>query len=94
MQFPASTTPESSGRHDYPVNGQTLLRGLHEVLVPFQMSICINTSVYEHNCDNNSSGTECMLNLTVGLVHYQRNINSQFAKWKLTGEANVVVNKP
>lgn len=52
VQSPALTTPKSNGTHNYPVNGQTLLRGLHEVSVPFQMSICIqlfiNKLIDEH----------------------------------------------
>lgn len=38
-QFPALTIPKSSETRYYPMNEQTLLRGLHEVLRLSQMSI-------------------------------------------------------
>lgn len=40
VQSLASTTPRNNGKHDYPMNGQKLKRGHHEVCKQFQMLFC------------------------------------------------------
>lgn len=40
VEFLALTTLKSNGRHCYPMNGQKLLRGHHEVLEQFRKLSC------------------------------------------------------